>query len=202
VLIVGHSQGGHAALWAWAESDEWTPDLRLLGTQAFAPIADVSPLVAAREALTTPGGLSAYAGLLFRAFDSTFGIDVADYTTDAGLELYPQTLRKCVGDLFAEDSFGSISVAEMARDEADFEPIMELVGREVDLSEFEFAQRLLLLHGSEDATVPVELSDALVDRLREAGTRVAYRRVDGADHTSIVEETRRAVLADARKRLR
>jgi pimeloyl-ACP methyl ester carboxylesterase len=202
VLIVGHSQGGHAALWATAEADSWTPDLRLLGTQAFAPIARVSPLVAGREALTAPGGLSAYAGLLFRALDSAFGVEVADYTTEGGMELYPQTLTRCVGELFGADSFGSISVAEMARDDADFQPIMDLTVREVDLNELEFARRLLLLHGTKDTTVPVQLSDTLVDDLREAGTKVTYRRVDGADHSGIVGATRRAALRDARKRLR
>lgn len=202
VLISGHSQGGHAALWAWAESDDWTPDLRVLGAQTFAPIAEASPLVAAREALTTPGGLSAYAGLLFRAFETAFGIDVADYTTEPGLELYPHTLTKCVGDLLADDSFGSISVAELARDEADFDPIMDLTMREVDLNEFEFARRLLLMHGTDDGTVPVVLSDSLVEDLRDAGTKVTYKRVEGADHGGIVVETRRAAVADARKRVR
>ena len=173
VLIVGHSQGGHAALWAWAETDEWTPELRILGAQTFAPIAEVSPLVAGREALTTPGGLSAYAGLLFRAFDSTFGIEVADYGTEPGLGLYPQTLTKCIGELLAEDSYGSISVAELASDDADFDPVMDLAVREVDLNEFEFSRRLLLMHGTDDETVPVALSDTLANRLREAGTRVS-----------------------------
>ena len=201
VLIVGHSQGGHAALWATAEADDWTPELRILGTQAFAPIARVSPLVAARESLTSPGGLSAYAALLFRAFDSTFGVDLADYTTEPGLELYPQTLTRCVSELFGQDSYGSISVAELARDDADFQPIMDLTLGEVDLNELDFARRLLILHGTADTTVPVALSDTLVEELREAGTRVTYKRVDGADHSGIVGETRRAALADARQRL-
>jgi pimeloyl-ACP methyl ester carboxylesterase len=202
VLIAGHSQGGHAALWAWGEADQWTPELRILGTQTFAPIAEVSPLVAARETLTTPGGLSAYAGLIFRAFDSAFGIDPAEYSTEPGSELYPQTLTKCISELLEQDAYGSISVAEMARDDADFDPIMDLVLREVDVNELDFARRLLLMHGTDDGTVPVVLSDALVDRLREAGTRVTYKRVDGADHGSIVPETRRTALADARKRLK
>jgi pimeloyl-ACP methyl ester carboxylesterase len=202
VLIAGHSQGGHAALWATAEAETWTPDLRILGTQTFAPIAVVSPLVAAREALTTPGGLSAYSGLVFRAFDSAFGVDVADYTTEPGLELYPQTLTRCIGELLAEDLYGSVSVADLARDDADFDPILELMEREVDLGDYEFGRRLLLMHGTDDGTIPVALSDTLADDLRAAGTKVAYKRVEGADHGSIVVERRKAAVADARKRLR
>jgi pimeloyl-ACP methyl ester carboxylesterase len=202
VLIAGHSQGGHAALWAAGEADDWTPDLRILGTQPFAPISRVSALVGARESLTMPGGLAPEAALFVRAFDSAFGIEPADYITERALELYPQTLERCIGELFAQDSFGGISVAEMSRDDADWDPIMELTLREIDQNEFAFPRRVLLLHGTEDATVPVALSDNLVQDLRNAGTRVTYRRVAGADHSGIVSATRRVAVADARKRLR
>ena len=121
---------------------------------------------------------------------------------NAGLELYPQTLTRCVSELFAEDSFGSISVADLARDDADFDPIIELMLDEVDLGDYEFGRRLLLMHGTDDGTIPVALSDTLADDLRAAGTKVAYERVEGADHGSIVVERRKAAVADARKRLR
>jgi pimeloyl-ACP methyl ester carboxylesterase len=140
--------------------------------------------------------------LLFRALDSAFGIDVTEYASERGLELYPDTLTKCIGDLLAEDSFGSISVAELARDDGDWDSIMALTLREVDHHDFEFRRRLLLMHGTADGTVPVGLSDNLADELRDAGTRVTYKRVEGADHGSIVSESRKAALADARKRLR
>jgi acetyl esterase/lipase len=139
---------------------------------------------------------------VFRAFDSAFGVEVEDYTSDAGLELYPQTLTKCISELLAGDSYGSVSVADLARDDADFDPIMELMLREVDLGDYGFGRRLLLMHGTDDGTIPIALSDTLVDDLRAAGTRVAYKRVEGADHGSIVVQRRRAAVADARKRLR
>ena len=37
VLLAGHSQGGHAALWAAAIGPSWTPELKIRGTVAFAP---------------------------------------------------------------------------------------------------------------------------------------------------------------------
>ena len=36
-VIAGHSQGGHAALFATSLAPSWTPELRLRGTVAFAP---------------------------------------------------------------------------------------------------------------------------------------------------------------------
>jgi pimeloyl-ACP methyl ester carboxylesterase len=202
VLIAGHSQGGHAALWAAGEADDWTPELRVLGTQPFAPISRVSALVSARESLTTPGGLAPEAGLFLRALDSAFGVEIPDYVTERALELYPETLTRCLDELFAADSFGGISVAEASRDDADWQPILDLTLREVDQNEFRLPRGVLLMHGTADETIPVGLSDALAQELRDAGTKVVYRRVDGADHSSIVTATRKAALADARRRLR
>jgi pimeloyl-ACP methyl ester carboxylesterase len=202
VLIVGHSQGGHAALWAAGEAGDWTPELRILGTQPFAPISRVSALVAARESLTGKGGLVSEASLFVRALDAAFGIEVADYITERALELYPQTLTKCLDKLAAEKSFGSMSVAELARDDADWDPIMDLTLREIDQNEFKLRGGVLLMHGTADGTIPVELSDNLVEDLRDAGTKVAYKRIDGADHSGIVTAARKAALADARRRLR
>ncbi len=36
-VIAGHSQGGHAALFAAGNASKWTPDLKLRGTMAYAP---------------------------------------------------------------------------------------------------------------------------------------------------------------------
>ena len=202
VLIAGHSQGGHAALWAAGEARRWTRELRVLGVQPFAPISRVSALVAAREALTGKGGLAPEAALFIRALDETFGIDPADYITQAGLDIYPHTLDRCLDRLSAADSWGGVSVAEVARDDVDWQPVMDLTLREIDQQRFRLPGGVLLMHGTADQTVPVALSDNLADELREAGTKVRYRRVDGADHSGIVSATRRAALADARKRLR
>jgi pimeloyl-ACP methyl ester carboxylesterase len=202
VLIAGHSQGGHAALWAAGEASRWTSELKLLGTQPFAPISRVSVLVAARESLTAKGGLVSEASLFIRALDDAFGIEPADFVTEPAIELYPDTLTKCLDKLAAEDSFGGFSVAEISRDDADWQPIMDLTLRQVDQQDFTLPGGVLLMHGTADGTVPVNLSDMLADELREVGTKVAYRRVEGADHSGIVVAARKAALADARRRLR
>jgi pimeloyl-ACP methyl ester carboxylesterase len=201
-LIVGHSQGGHAALWAAGEAGDWTPELRVLGTQPFAPISRVSLLVEARESLTSKGGLASEASLFFRALDDAFGIDIADYATQPALDLYPQTLTRCLDKLAAEDSYGGLSVAEMARDDADWDPIVELTQKRIDQQEFRLPGGVLLMHGTDDTTIPVNLSDDLDKELRAKGTKVVYKKVEGATHSSIVAEARKAALADARRRLR
>ncbi len=47
VAVWGHSQGGHAALWAAQEAADYTPDLRVVGTVALSSATD--PYALARE---------------------------------------------------------------------------------------------------------------------------------------------------------
>ena len=58
--IAGHSQGGHAALWASSLASSWAPELKLRGTVAFAPAshlgeqADLLRASTARSAASAP----------------------------------------------------------------------------------------------------------------------------------------------------
>ena len=47
VVVWGHSQGGHAALWTEPVAAEYAPEMRILGTAALAPVTD--PLGMAHE---------------------------------------------------------------------------------------------------------------------------------------------------------
>jgi acetyl esterase/lipase len=203
VLIAGHSQGGHAALWTAGEAGRWTPELRLLGTQAFAPVPIGSPLAAAREALTSPGGLAVYAGLVTRALDTVVrDFDVATVLTQPALDLYPRTATDCLTELGASDAFGGISVADMFRDDADGDFLVELVTNYVDVKQLRLRPAVSIFHGTADATTPVVITDAFVEDLRDAGTKVRYRRIEGGTHSGVVKVTRKVALADARRRLR
>ena len=52
VVIAGHSQGGHAALWAGVAARKWTPELKLRGTLAFAPASHLGEQASLLRALT------------------------------------------------------------------------------------------------------------------------------------------------------
>ena len=64
VVIAGHSQGGHAALYAASLAPGWTPELKVRGTVAFAPASHLATQFQATLAIATPGGgLGAIVGL-------------------------------------------------------------------------------------------------------------------------------------------
>ena len=70
LIISGHSQGGHAALFAASLAPTWTPELRVRGTVAFAPASHLATQTQATLGIGLPGGgLGAIAGLVVRAVD-------------------------------------------------------------------------------------------------------------------------------------
>src|SRR3954468_24353477 len=72
VVIAGHSQGGHAALWAASLASKWTPELKIRGTLALAPASHIGEQAALLRSITSPSGLSGLASMIVR------GIDVGD----------------------------------------------------------------------------------------------------------------------------
>ena len=59
--IAGHSQGGQAALWAASLAPKYTPDLKVRGTVAFAPVSHLAEQArAARRAASRRAGSAAW----------------------------------------------------------------------------------------------------------------------------------------------
>jgi acetyl esterase/lipase len=52
--------------------------------------------------------------------------------------------------------------------------------------------RTLVVHGTADVNVPIDLSDAYVEAARAAGDDVTYERLDGVDHFDVIDESSEA----------
>ena len=120
------------------------------------------------------------------------------YLTQPALDLYPQTRPKCLDGLFEKDSFGGISVADIVRDDVDKGVSWALYQELVDVQELKLAD-VLLTHGTADTTIPIGFSDNLEGELKDAGTKVTYKKYKGATHSSVVAKATKAAIADAQR---
>jgi dienelactone hydrolase len=203
IIISGHSQGGHAALFAAAEAAKWTPELKLRGTVAFAPASHLDEQIPLTTALTAPGG-----GLSGLVADITRGIDAAtpsfDATTvlsDAANALYPQTLTECLPALGAATSFGGLAPKDLFKPGTDFAPLAKLLDAQ-DPSHLTIRTPLLVAQGSADTTVIPLFTDKLVTELKDNGTKsMTYDKVAGVDHGGIVTAAAGTATAWIAKRL-
>jgi fermentation-respiration switch protein FrsA (DUF1100 family) len=188
IIISGHSQGGHAALFAAAEAGRWTPELKLRGTVAFAPASHLDEQIPLTTALTAPGG-----GLSGLVAEITRGLDAAlpsfDGTTvlgDAANALYPQTLTECLPALGAATSFGGLAPKDLFKPGTDFAPLAKLLDAQ-DPSHLTIRTPVLVVQGSADTTVIPLFTDKLVTELKDNGTKsMTYDKVAGVDHGGIV----------------
>jgi pimeloyl-ACP methyl ester carboxylesterase len=202
VIIGGHSQGGHAALWAAALAKSWTPELKVAGTVAFAPASHVGDQASLINFVTTPSGLSGIAALILRAADSAKpSLNVGSFLSDKAAPLYPQTLTECLGALDASDSWGGLAPSDIEKSGTDTSALVAFLNAN-DPETLKIHTPVLLLQGTADTTVLPPFTDQLDTQLRANGVKVTYKKYDGIVHGAIVAAADADALAFAKKELK
>ncbi len=187
IVISGHSQGGHAALWGAALAPKYTPDLKLRGTVAFAPASHISELLSLAKAVKQPGGgLSSEAGLVLRGVDDFKpGLHVQSLFTDQLAALYPETLTKCQPQLGQPDSLGGLAPADFLKDDANTAPLVTALDAS-DPENLTIKSPLDVEQGEADTTVQPGLTDELVKELRGRGSKIDYKTYPNVSHGGVV----------------
>lgn len=185
VVISGHSQGGHAALWAASLAPSYTPDLHVLGTLAFAPQSHTAQEVGLLKTVGS-SGLSGIAALILRGVDvATPSLHVASLLTPQAAKLYPQTLTMCLDQLDGPSSFGSVPLNQMVSSSADLAPATRVLTRN-DPDALKIRGRVLIEQGLADTTVLPPFDQSLSQELAKNGAKVTYHTYPGATHGSVL----------------
>jgi pimeloyl-ACP methyl ester carboxylesterase len=202
VIIGGHSQGGHAALWAAALAPKWTPQLNVRGTVAFAPASHVEDQAKAIGALTTPSGLSGLAALILRGADTAApSLHLASLLTPPAAALYPRTLTSCLPQLDGSSSFGGLAPAQLIQSSANLNPLFTDLGKN-DPEHLRIKTPLFIAQGTADTTVFPFFTNSLVTDLDQLGAKVDYKTYNGVTHGGIPAAADADALAFARKELK
>jgi pimeloyl-ACP methyl ester carboxylesterase len=203
-IISGHSQGGHAALWAAALAPKWTPDLKLRGTVAFAPAAHLEDQIPITSSLTSPGaGLSGLISDIVRGLDAAYPhASLASDLTDAATAFYPQTLDQCLPELSTPASFGGLAPKDIFKPGTDFAPISKLL-KANDPATLTIKTPLRIEQGAADTTVIPIFTDQLATELTKNGNKgLTYKKYPGVDHAGIVDAAAKDATAWIAKRLK
>lgn len=203
LVIAGHSEGGHAALWAAYEARRWTPELDLRGTVAFAPASHL----AAQAAVMTGLDITAFSpiiGYVLRGIDvARPDLHVTSQLSPRALELWPQTNTLCNAEIGRADSWGGITAKDIFVPDPDLGPAIAYL-RSTDPENLRIRGRVMVLQGDKDSTVLPNFTDDLVKQYEARGTKVTYGRYPGLDHGSIATDaaSTTAALRYLRARLR
>lgn len=186
IVLAGHSQGGHAALWAAKLAPSWTPGLRVLGTVAVAPASHIETQARSVAYLTEPGELSSLAGLIMRGLAAARpGLGVHSVLSRAARDLYPDTTHKCLEGLYAKRSWGGLAPAELFRPGADLSRLERALG-DSDPEHLTIPGRVRVVQGLADDIVFPAFTDDLVTAYRGRGVHVSLRTYPGKGHSEVL----------------
>ena len=189
VIIAGHSQGGHAALFAASLAPAWTPELRLRGTVAFAPASHLATQSQATLSIGTPGGgLGAIVGLVMRAVDlADPSLGVAGLLTPSGGRAAIRRPRPSATTRCREDtSFGGLPLNQILRSDVDLNPLLAVIGQS-DPEHLAIRTPVRIEQGEADGTVFKAFTDQLVDDYEQGGVKVTYTTYPGVSHGGVVD---------------
>jgi fermentation-respiration switch protein FrsA (DUF1100 family) len=186
-VAAGHSQGGHAVLFAGAEAGSWAPELKMRGVVAYAPASHIEDQVKLAPNLTSPGGgLSAFGGLIVAgAAAGSTTVDVNAVLSDTARAYVPQLDTKCVFQLGQPDSWGGLAPADIVRPDYDPAPLYKVL-EDSEPSRLKFGSvPVLIAQGDADQTVFKSFTDQLNTSLTGNGSKVTYKVYPGVNHGAI-----------------
>jgi fermentation-respiration switch protein FrsA (DUF1100 family) len=195
LVISGHSQGGQAALFAASLVKKWTPELKLHGTVAFAPVSHLGDQGSLLRAVTTPGAISGLAAMILRGIDiAKPSLGIPALLSDRAAALYPQLDERCLDGIDAADSFGGLAPADLLKPEASLDPIVAALKADDDPQNLKISGPVLIEQGKADTTVLPNFTISLSSELK---AKVTLKTYDGVDHAGAV--VKKAPSSDATK---
>lgn len=199
-LIAGHSQGGHAALFAAGYAGEWAKGLKLRGTVAYAPASHLRQEAQALPALTQPSPATALATLIVDgASVGSAAVKPPQILSDEVLAHYPQLEQTCLPQLEGSNSLGGIAPSDMIRPGGDLGPLYAQLDAENPA--VKTAAPIALFQGTADTTVLPAFTTMLDEELRALGNQVTYVRFPGVNHAGIPAAAEDAAMGFFENRL-
>jgi pimeloyl-ACP methyl ester carboxylesterase len=202
-VIAGHSQGGHAALFAAAAAPKYLPELKLRGTVAFAPASHLKTQFQLTTGIAAPGGgLGAIVALGLRAIDSAdSSLGVPNLLTPNALALYPQTRTACYDALSEANSFGGLPLNDILKQGVDLTALLNAIG-ESDPEHLRMKTPVRIEQGTADQTVLPGFTQQLVDEYKQNGVSVVYKTYDGVSHGGVVDAAAKDSTSYIKSRLK
>jgi pimeloyl-ACP methyl ester carboxylesterase len=199
VALVGHSQGGQAVLYAASLAPKWTPELRIRGTVAFAPVSHLTEQAGFIPLLKDPaqGNLSAYAAIILRGIESAKpSLHVKKRLLSArAAKLYGQTLDRCQAQLVKTNSYGGMAPADVLKPGANLTSLQKALAADDDAEALKIRTPVRVEQGTGDTTVLSPFTDDLVKQYTDRGNPVTYQTYDGVSHSGVVNDGNRDALS-------
>jgi len=188
-VVWGHSQGGHAALWASQIADGYTPGLDVLGTAALSPAADPHALATEllRDSATVE--LSILISWVLVPYADTYDdVDLARYVAPGGEAIVREMTQRCPSEpgvvVSVATALGVSEDRPLYVENLAAGPLGQRL-RE-NAPQGPWGTPMLIAWGADDEVISPELQEWFVADLCEQGEDVRYLEYVGYDHLGIM----------------
>lgn len=179
----GHSQGGHAVLFAGQMAANYAPELELVGVATAAPATDLVKLFKA-DRHTGPG--RALTSMALWSWSEVFELPLDQILESDARESFDELAHDCVETVF-----------EVLKIQVEIQPLEEekfLKGNPTELEPWATLMKnnsvgpvppsvpIFVAQGTADPVVEPEVTNAFVSKLCGNGTRVDFYTLDGTGH--------------------
>jgi alpha-beta hydrolase superfamily lysophospholipase len=179
VVLAGHSEGGHAVLWAAELARSYAPELQVLGVAATAPGAELATIL--RLARFRPAAITSGAMLIVAAWGDAYRVP-PEVLTPAGRRALHRVRTTCLQELASDPATPVVRPGDLLTTR----PWPALLARNTP-GHAATPAPVLITQGTDDEVVVPAATRALVQRLCHAGDTVELRSYRGAGHFDIPE---------------
>lgn len=183
-VLWGHSQGGHAALWAGGMARDYAPELEILGVAAMAPATDLPALL---DGVTSSVVGPVFASFALAAFEAAYAYVAArDYVRPGARIMVQSMQQRCLTDpatlvslatsVFSGGPVFSRSPGDAALGARAAENVPTLP---IDAP-------VLVAQGDADSLITPEAQAGWVAARCAEGWSIDHRTYDGLDHMGLV----------------
>jgi len=186
-VVWGHSQGGHAALWAGTLADDYAPDAGVVGVAAMAPASNLTGLIANLDEVTAG---SIFASYVLDGYARTYDdVEVRDYVRGAAQVQVEEMATRCLSGPGALVNVGESLVQDTSIFDTD--PTTGALGARIaeNIPTDPIEAPLLLAQGETDPLVIPSAQQEYADqRCASGGGPVDYRTYADRDHVGVVAD--------------
>jgi hypothetical protein len=186
-VVWGHSQGGHAALWAGGLAASYAPELDIAGVAALAPASDLEGLMSNLGSVR--GGILFSAYILAGYAAAYDDIRSADYTDPSAQTLLRELSNRCLAD--PRSYVSVIEALAIAQDRGVFAHPLTTGSMREYLQEntptLPIPAPLLIAQGLADPLVIPPVQHDYARGRCDAGQVLEYLSVVGKDHVTLVD---------------
>lgn len=194
-VVAGHSQGGHAALFAAQVAKAWAPELDVRGAAAGAPPSEFRAL----SGVVGDGSTLGYFAMISAGISAAIpSADLEDILTEEAIELLEIVDRECTGAVLS--AFSGKTAGDVIATDPSSVPEWEEAITAIDPGHTKSDVPLWVFHGAEDELVPARGSEVLFERLCGLGQTIERKVYPGQNHGGVVTAALGDLLAwlDAR----